>query len=62
MIWLFLFFPLQNIFRYDIEVGPVSPLAVSLSAGVSGAFAAAVSHGFDTTRSRSQCTILPKVR
>lgn len=46
--------------RHDSEVGPLSPVAVSLSAGVSGAFAAAVSHGFDTTRSRSQCTILPK--
>lgn len=46
--------------RHDSEVGPLSPVAVSLSAGVSGAFAAAVSHGFDTTRSRSQCTVLPK--
>ncbi|KAH6813512.1 Mitochondrial substrate carrier family protein [Perilla frutescens var. frutescens] len=46
--------------RYDSEVGPLSPVAVSLSAGVSAAFAAAVSHGFDTTRSRSQCTVLPK--
>lgn len=46
--------------RHDSEVGPLSPIAVSLSAGVSGAFAAAVSHGFDTTRSRSQCTVLPK--
>ncbi|XP_057803240.1 mitochondrial arginine transporter BAC2 [Salvia miltiorrhiza] len=46
--------------RYDSEVGPLSPVAVSLSAGVSGAFAAAVSHGFDTTRNRSQCTVLPK--
>ncbi|KAL3635301.1 hypothetical protein CASFOL_019848 [Castilleja foliolosa] len=46
---------------YDYEVGPLSPIALSLAAGVSGSFAAAASHGFDTTRSRSQCTVLPKV-
>ncbi|GFP87089.1 hypothetical protein PHJA_000852700, partial [Phtheirospermum japonicum] len=46
--------------RYDNEVGPLSPIALSLAAGVSGSFAAAASHGFDTTRSRSQCTVLPK--
>lgn len=39
----------------------MSPIAVTLAAGVSGAFAAAASHPFDTTRSRSQCTVLPKV-
>ncbi|KAL0375969.1 UNVERIFIED_CONTAM: hypothetical protein Scaly_0714500 [Sesamum calycinum] len=46
--------------RHDNEVGPLSPIAVTLAAGVSGSFAAAASHGFDTTRSRSQCTVLPK--
>ncbi|CAA0812420.1 Mitochondrial substrate carrier family protein [Striga hermonthica] len=46
--------------RYDYEVGPLSPIALSLAAGVSGSIAAAASHGFDTTRSRSQCTVLPK--
>ncbi|KAL0334457.1 UNVERIFIED_CONTAM: hypothetical protein Sangu_1601900 [Sesamum angustifolium] len=46
--------------RYDNEVGPLSPVAVTLAAGVSGSFAAAASHGFDTSRSRSQCTVLPK--
>ncbi|KAL6531672.1 hypothetical protein OROMI_028035 [Orobanche minor] len=47
--------------RYDNEVGPLSPVALSLAAGVSGSFAAAASHGFDTSRSRSQCTVLPKL-
>ncbi|KAL7082440.1 hypothetical protein ACP275_14G098700 [Erythranthe tilingii] len=46
--------------KYDIEAGPLSPIAVTLAAGVSGSIAAAASHGFDTTRSRSQCTVLPK--
>ncbi|KAL6514674.1 hypothetical protein OROGR_020253 [Orobanche gracilis] len=47
--------------RYDNEVGPLSPVALSLAAGVSGSFAAAASHGLDTSRSRSQCTVLPKL-
>lgn len=47
--------------RYDEEIGPLSPLAVSLAAGFSGSVAAAASHGFDTAKSRSQCTVLPKV-
>nr|XP_027191857.1 calcium-binding mitochondrial carrier protein SCaMC-2 isoform X2 [Cicer arietinum] len=46
--------------RLNEEVGPLSPLAVSLAAGFSASVAAAASHGFDTTRSRSQCTVLPK--
>ncbi|KAK7407678.1 hypothetical protein VNO78_09688 [Psophocarpus tetragonolobus] len=46
--------------RLNEEVGPLSPLAVSLTAGFSATLAAAASHGFDTTRSRSQCTVLPK--
>ncbi|KAJ1402281.1 Mitochondrial substrate/solute carrier [Sesbania bispinosa] len=46
--------------RLNEEVGPLSPLAVSLAAGFSGSVAAAASHGFDTARSRSQCTVLPK--
>lgn len=46
--------------RYNKEVGPLSPIAVSLAAGVSGSLAAAVSHRFDTARTRSQCVIFPK--
>ncbi|NP_001315547.1 mitochondrial substrate carrier family protein isoform X1 [Solanum lycopersicum] len=46
--------------RFDEEVGPLSPLAVSLAAGFSGSLAAAASHCFDTARSRSQCIVLPK--
>ncbi|KAL9231037.1 hypothetical protein vseg_006308 [Gypsophila vaccaria] len=42
------------------EVGPLSPLAVSLTAGISGSLAGAASHGFDTSRTRSQCIVLPK--
>lgn len=44
----------------DDEIGPLSPISVSLAAGLSGLFAAAASHGFDTTRSRSQCTVIPR--
>ncbi|CAN4114403.1 unnamed protein product [Withania somnifera] len=46
--------------RSDEEVGPLSPLAVSLAAGFSGSLAAAASHAFDTAKSRSQCIVLPK--
>ncbi|XP_009790706.1 mitochondrial arginine transporter BAC2-like [Nicotiana tabacum] len=46
--------------RSDEEIGPLSPLAVSLAAGFSGSLAAAASHGFDTAKSRSQCIVLPK--
>ncbi|KAJ7968152.1 Mitochondrial substrate carrier family protein [Quillaja saponaria] len=46
--------------RSDEEIGPLSPLAVSLAAGFSGSVAAAASHGFDTARSRSQCIVQPK--
>lgn len=46
--------------RSDEEIGPLSPLAVSLAAGFSGSLAAAASHAFDTANSRSQCTVLPK--
>ncbi|XP_055830947.1 mitochondrial arginine transporter BAC2 isoform X2 [Solanum dulcamara] len=46
--------------RSDEEVGPLSPLAVSLAAGFSGSVAAAASHCFDTAKSRSQCIVLPK--
>ncbi|XP_009630365.1 mitochondrial arginine transporter BAC2 [Nicotiana tomentosiformis] len=46
--------------RSDEEIGPLSPLAVSLAAGFSGSVAAAASHGFDTAKSRSQCIVLPK--
>ncbi|CAL5358386.1 unnamed protein product [Camellia sinensis] len=46
--------------RSDEEIGPLSPLAVSLAAGFSGSVAAAASHCFDTAKSRSQCIVLPK--
>ncbi|XAR53081.1 hypothetical protein NMG60_11021481 [Bertholletia excelsa] len=46
--------------RTDEEIGPLSPLAVSLAAGFSGTIAAAASHCFDTATSRSQCIVLPK--
>ncbi|KMT12112.1 hypothetical protein BVRB_5g100650 [Beta vulgaris subsp. vulgaris] len=42
------------------EIGPLSPLVLSLTAGFSGSMAAAASHGFDTSRTRSQCIVLPK--
>lgn len=44
----------------DEEIGPISPLAVSLAAGFSGSVAAAASHSFDTAKSRSQCIVQPK--
>ncbi|PHT65092.1 hypothetical protein T459_29517 [Capsicum annuum] len=44
----------------DEDVGPLSPLAVSLTAGFSGSLAAAASHGFDTAKFLSQCMVLPK--
>lgn len=47
-------------FRSDEDIGPLSPLAVSLAAGFSGSIAAAASHSFDTAKSRSQCVVLPK--
>ncbi|KAJ9168434.1 hypothetical protein P3X46_019959 [Hevea brasiliensis] len=46
--------------RSDEEIGPLSPISVSLAAGFSGSVAAAASHCFDTAKSRSQCTVLPK--
>ncbi|XP_045825025.1 calcium-binding mitochondrial carrier protein Aralar2 isoform X2 [Trifolium pratense] len=46
--------------RLNQDIPPLSPLAVTLAAGFSGSVAAAASHGFDTARSRSQCTVLPK--
>lgn len=42
------------------EIDPLSPFVVSLAAGCSGSIAAAASHGFDTSRTRSQCIVLPK--
>jgi hypothetical protein len=47
-------------FSSEEEVGPLSPVAISLAAGISGAVAAAASHSFDTARTRAQCVILPK--
>ncbi|CAI9103968.1 OLC1v1002568C1 [Oldenlandia corymbosa var. corymbosa] len=46
--------------RSDDEIGPLSPVAVSLAAGFSGAIAAAASHSFDTAKSRAQCIVIPK--
>lgn len=46
--------------RSDDEIGPLSPLAVSLAAGFSGSIAAAASHSFDTAKCRSECIVLPK--
>ncbi|CAN1311741.1 hypothetical protein LINPERPRIM_LOCUS28451 [Linum perenne] len=46
--------------RFDDEIGPLSPLAVSAAAGFSGSIAAAASHCFDTSKCRFQCTVLPK--
>nr|XP_023900496.1 uncharacterized protein LOC112012337 [Quercus suber]XP_023900497.1 uncharacterized protein LOC112012337 [Quercus suber]XP_023900498.1 uncharacterized protein LOC112012337 [Quercus suber] len=46
--------------RSDEEIGPLSPLAVSLAAGFSGSVAAAASHCFDTAKTRTQCIVLPK--
>eukprot|EP01018_Ginkgo_biloba_P000248 Gb_33349 [translate_table: standard] len=43
------------------EIGPLSPLELSITAGFSGALAAAASHSFDTAKSRSQCIVTPKV-
>ena len=47
--------------RSDEEIGPLSPLAVSVAAGFSGSVAAAASHCFDTAKTRTQCIVLPKV-
>lgn len=47
--------------RFNEDIGPLSPFTVSLTAGFSASVAAAASHGFDTSRSRSQCNVLPKV-
>ncbi|MCH89153.1 mitochondrial arginine transporter BAC2, partial [Trifolium medium] len=43
------------------DIGPLSPLAVTLAAGFSGSVAAAASHGFDTARitSPSSCCMIP---
>lgn len=46
--------------RYNEEVGPLSPVAVSAAAGFSGSIAAVASHCFDTAKSRSQCIVLPR--
>ncbi|GAV73958.1 Mito_carr domain-containing protein [Cephalotus follicularis] len=46
--------------RSNEEIGPLSPLAISVAAGFSGSVAAAASHGFDTAKSRSQCIVVPK--
>ncbi|RLM73407.1 uncharacterized protein C2845_PM15G15200 [Panicum miliaceum] len=42
------------------EAGPVHPFASSVAAGFAGAVAVAASHTFDTAKSRSECTVVPK--
>ncbi|CAM6099450.1 unnamed protein product [Calypogeia fissa] len=42
------------------EVGPSSPLQLSLTAGIAASFAAAASHSFDSAKSRAQATVVPK--
>ncbi|XP_078427380.1 mitochondrial substrate carrier family protein [Wolffia australiana] len=42
------------------EIGPQSPLAIAVAAGVSGSLAAIASHCFDTAKTRSQCIVTPK--
>lgn len=42
------------------EIGPLSPLQLSISAGISGSIAAIASHSFDTAKSRSQHIVTPK--
>ncbi|KAL6652342.1 hypothetical protein ACP70R_011267 [Stipagrostis hirtigluma subsp. patula] len=42
------------------EAGPLHPFASSVAAGFSGVVAAAASHTFDTAKSRSECTVVPK--
>ncbi|PKA47685.1 putative envelope ADP,ATP carrier protein, chloroplastic [Apostasia shenzhenica] len=67
-LWQFIHIGMLNWKALDInpppssinEVGPVSPMASSLAAGFSGAVAAAVSHSFDTAKTRSQCAVVPK--
>ncbi|KAH0852635.1 hypothetical protein HID58_093800 [Brassica napus] len=51
---------LEGVRASEEEVGPLSPVAISIAAGFSGAIAAAASHSFDTARTRAQCVILPK--
>lgn len=42
------------------EIGPLSPLELSITAGLSGSIAGIVSHSFDTAKNRSQCIVTPK--
>lgn len=48
------------LFRNLEEAGPVPPFASSVAAGFAGVVAAAASHTFDTAKSRSECTVVPK--
>lgn len=67
-VWQFLHIGMLNWKALDIippprsinDVGPVSPLASSLAAGFSAAVAAAASHPLDTSKTRSQCVVVPK--
>ncbi|KAH7663152.1 Mitochondrial carnitine-acylcarnitine carrier protein [Dioscorea alata] len=66
--WQFIHIGMLNWKALDIDppprsingVGPVSPLAASLAAGISGSIAAAASHTLDTAKCRSQCIVIPK--
>eukprot|EP00252_Welwitschia_mirabilis_P011066 TRINITY_DN24882_c0_g1_i1.p1 TRINITY_DN24882_c0_g1~~TRINITY_DN24882_c0_g1_i1.p1 ORF type:complete len:276 (-),score=51.16 TRINITY_DN24882_c0_g1_i1:53-847(-) len=42
------------------EIGPLSPMELSVTAAVSGSVAAIASHPFDTVKTRSQCLVIPK--
>ncbi|KAL5715237.1 hypothetical protein ACHQM5_017084 [Ranunculus cassubicifolius] len=66
--WQFLHISMLNLKSLDMnppptsieDIGPLSPWATSVAAGLSGSVAAAGSHCFDTAQSRSQCIVLPK--
>ncbi|XP_057856322.1 uncharacterized protein LOC131065601 isoform X2 [Cryptomeria japonica] len=42
------------------ETGPLSPLELSITAGLSGSVAALASHSYDTAKSQSQSIVTPK--
>ena len=68
MVTIFIIYPVILIscnilllIRNIEEAGHVHPFASSVAAGFAGAVAAAASHTFDTAKSRSECTVVPKV-
>lgn len=62
MPWNFSLSNLLSLLRNIEDAGPVHPFASSVAAGIAGAVAAAASHSFDTAKSRSECTVVPKVQ